>query len=108
MKRPPARSTPARRVGAGAAALLLLLTPTAQARAEAEVRVHSGAPLVTRRDAVFALAAGTAVTLAAFADRAAEREARGWNSAFDRDLARGAEHFGNPAVLAPALLAVDG
>lgn len=65
------------------------------------------APLFTRRDLVYAGAATAAVAAVASQDRWATRQATAVHSRGAIDAARFAEHLGNAAVVAPALVATD-
>jgi membrane-associated phospholipid phosphatase len=88
-------------------AALLLVTFTGPAHAAAEIDSLGALPhhdsFVTRRDVRLAFAATAGVILVSVADQNISHEAPESNSGFARDVAHGAEHGGNPAMIAPFL-----
>lgn len=88
-----------------AMAWLALAAPCAQAAVPDSLALR--APLFTRRDLAYAGGAAAAITLAFSNDAWARRQATRAQDQGARDAARFAEHLGNTAVVAPALVAVD-
>lgn len=101
------RGPRASRVLALFAALACALAPAAPAAAP---RDSLAAPSLrpTRADAAFALATAGVVTWAATRDRNLSGVVRASDTRFALDLAATAKRMGDPYVVAPALLAVDG
>jgi len=90
-----------------AALLLLTLTRPALAmpgsEADSLLTLPHHESFVTRRDVALAFAATAGVILVSVADKNISHEAPESNSGFAQDLSHGAEHGGNPAMIAPLL-----
>jgi membrane-associated phospholipid phosphatase len=87
------------------ALLLALAAPCAQAATPDSLATH--APLFTRRDIAYAGGAAAAIAVAASHDAWARGQATRAQDHASRDAARFAEHLGNTAVVAPALVVAD-
>ena len=87
------------------AAALALPASVAHAAPRDSLTAHT--PLLTRRDAAFALVSAAAVAAAYANDAWARRRALAADSRGARDAAHFAEHLGNSGVVAPALVAID-
>ena len=91
-----------------AGALVAALAGTAGAAAGAAPDSGGAAPHFGRGDAVFGVAAVAAIGLVSTRDLRFTRQAHADRSRFALDLAADARRFGEPAVIAPVLLATDG